>query len=522
MSPQELAEQIAAQIEAYLADLPAAVVVEDGNAIFDFSTARYSVTPEREKCVLQIWSEERNVVRRVLTSDLKNGMLRLSVMRLGQSKPSRLEICAQGDGESPSARRAMRAQFQRQLLRLLEQQFPGWAIGKLASGADLQRSFGPAYIRGSISRGQSHFAVVGVAGNETQATIDSSVSTAVLWLERCRERLAGRGVVEGVMLFAPEGRAEAARLRMAHLNQRAAKWRVFAIDVRGERCHELDTSDHGNIDTRLIHCADNAHVLDQMRSSIERVRGYVPQAEAVVRSAGEISFRLYGLEFARARIEPLPGSFQLGEVIAFGTGSADYALTPLTEPIFRDLTQRLLAARYRRNLTHPLYRMQSERWLESIVKRDVSVLSDQLDPACLYSQVPAFAASDRTMIDLLGITRRGRLAVIELKAAEDIHLPLQGLDYWARVHWLQRRGDFQRNGYFPGREISTQDPLLILAAPSLHVHPETDTLLRYLSPDVEWELLGLDEHWRDGVRVIFRRRREEILRSAATLPNASC
>jgi hypothetical protein len=239
------------------------------------------------------------------------------------------------------------------------------------------------------------------------------------------------------------------------------------------------------------------------------VRGYVPQAEAVVKSSAEISFRLYGLDFARARIEPLPDSFQLGEVISFGLAGAEYALSERTETMFRDLTRRLLAARYRRDLTHPLYRMQSERWLESIVKRDVTVLDDRLDPACLYAQVPAFAASDRAMIDLLGVTRKGRLAVIELKAEEDFHLPLQGLDYWARVRWLHQRGEFQRNGYFPARELTQEDPLLLLAAPSLHVHPETDTLLRYLSPEVEWELLGLDEHWRDGVRVIFRRRREE-------------
>ncbi len=510
MSPQEFAEQIALQIENYLSEAPSAVVVENGNVIFDFSTAHYSVSPERDKCVLQIWSDERNIVRRVVTSDLKNGMLRLSVMRMGQAKPSRLEICALGAGESPSARRAMRAQFQRLLVHALERQLPGWTIDKLASGADLSHSFGPAFIRGTVHRGQSYFAVVGVAGNETQATIDASVSMAVLWLEHCRKRLAGRGVVEGVMAFVPQGRAATARLRMAHLNPAAAKWRLFALDERAEHAEELDTSDIGNIETRLVRCPDTERVLAQLQASIAHVRGYVPQAEAVVRNSSEVCFRLLGLEFASARLVPLPESFKVGEVIVFGAGAAEFTLTPTTESMFRDLTQRLLDARYRRNLTHPLYRMRSERWLESILKRDVSVLDDRLDPSCLYAQVPAFAASDRAMIDLLGVTRRGRLTVVELKAEEDIHLPMQGLDYWARVRWLQRCGDFQRDGYFPGRELSSEDPVLILAAPSLHVHPATDTLLRYLSPEVEWVLLGLDEHWREGVRVIFRRRKQDV------------
>jgi hypothetical protein len=97
---------------------------------------------------------------------------------------------------------------------------------------------------------------------------------------------------------------------------------------------------------------------------------------------------------------------------------------------------------------HPLWRLHPERWLESLVGRGVTTLDERLDPACLYSQVAAFSASDRAMIDVLTITRDGRLAVVELKADEDIHLPLQGLDYWARVAWHHARGEFQRCGYF--------------------------------------------------------------------------
>ena len=65
--------------------------------------------------------------------------------------------------------------------------------------------------------------------------------------------------------------------------------------------------------------------------------------------------------------------------------------------------------------------------------------------------------------------------MIELKADEDIHLPLQGLDYWSRVDWHRSRGEFARFGYFPEHEISAEQPLLILVAPALHVHPATDT-----------------------------------------------
>jgi hypothetical protein len=175
--------------------------------------------------------------------------------------------------------------------------------------------------------------------------------------------------------------------------------------------------------------------------------------------------------------------------------------------LFEDLMKRLRELRGADgDKRHALWRMQPERWLESEVKRDVSLLDARLDPTHVYAQVPAFAASDRGMIDLLARTHEGQLAVIELKADEDIHLPLQGLDYWSRVKWHHEREEFQRFGYFSGKTLSPLAPLLILVAPALHIHPATDTVLRYVSPEVDWELVAIDEHWREEVKVVFRKR----------------
>jgi hypothetical protein len=68
----------------------------------------------------------------------------------------------------------------------------------------------------------------------------------------------------------------------------------------------------------------------------------------------------------------------------------------------------------------------------------------------------------------------------------------------------------QTHGYFPGRELSAQDPILILAAPALHVHTSAATMLRYVTPEVDWRLVGLDERWRDGIRVVFRKESEKL------------
>ncbi len=108
------------------------------------------------------------------------------------------------------------------------------------------------------------------------------------------------------------------------------------------------------------------------------------------------------------------------------------------------------------------------------------------------------------MIDLLGVTRRGRLVVIELKASEDIQLPMQAVDYWLRVRRHQRDGDFERCGYFVGVPLDPRPPLVWLVAPALRFHSATETLLKYLSPEIQVTRIGLNEHWRRGLKVMFR------------------
>jgi hypothetical protein len=100
------------------------------------------------------------------------------------------------------------------------------------------------------------------------------------------------------------------------------------------------------------------------------------------------------------------------------------------------------------------------------------------------------------------------LLVLELKADEDLHLPLQGLDCWLRVRKLQAEGKsiFAKHGYFRGVELSDEPPLLHFVAPSLRIHPSNQEVLRYFSHEVEWSLIALDEHWRERRRVVFRKR----------------
>jgi len=528
-------EMLTRTVEEFLSEAAGAVVLEDGAVTFDLERSKYSISGEHNKCLLHLWSAERNAVRRVLDAEVKHGTLRLAVQRLGQARPTKLEICRERDRRSPSAKRASRASYEQKLRRALERHFPGFVIARLTSGVDLEKSFGPIYARGLIRRGQSAFAVLGVNQQEMQASIDASLTFGILWMEECRNSQVSqkRGdlghpsscFVEGLLLFVPRGTSALVRERMANLNRGAAKWNLFEFDERDGAVVEVDCTDRGNVATRLVHATNEAAARERFAASIARIEEILPNCEVAVLSAAEIGFRWRGLEFARARLgtsfsqfaqqqreveharEAPPDRFQHDQEIVFGVGAEERALEDRNWPLFVQLLGTLREAR------HPygpkrdrLFRMHPERWLESLVVGDASVIDEQLESKSAYSQVPAFSAADRAMIDVLTVTRKGRLAVVELKADEDIHLPLQGLDYWSRVESHRGRGEFPRFGYFAGRELAAEAPLLFLVAPALHVHPATDAILRYMAPEIQWEFVGIDERWREGVRVVFRKR----------------
>ncbi|MGC2019485.1 MAG: hypothetical protein WA654_00355, partial [Candidatus Sulfotelmatobacter sp.] len=406
--------------------------------------------------------------------------------------------------------------------RTLERHFPDFKIARLTTGADLEKSFGPIYTRGLLRQGRTAFALLGVNAHETQASIDAALTFGILWLDVCRRAQAANVLVEGLKMFVPAGTPALVRERMANLHRDAAKWRLFELDERHDALVEIDCADRGNVATRLVHAADDAAARERFKDSIARVQQVLPNCEISVLSAAEIAFRWRGLEFAQARLGGIPGSFRSTEEIVFGVGAEERILDGSNEAAFTELAHCLRDTRHPYGpRQHPLWRLRPERWLESLVAGDVSVVDDRLEPSCRYSQVPAFSGADRAMIDVLATTRAGRLAVVELKADEDIHLPLQGLDYWSRVEWHHSRGEFPRFGYFEGRELSSEKPLLFLVAPALHVHPATDTLLRYLSPEIEWEFVGIDERWREGVKVVFRKRPERNTKRESELLNCA-
>jgi hypothetical protein len=144
----------------------------------------------------------------------------------------------------------------------------------------------------------------------------------------------------------------------------------------------------------------------------------------------------------------------------------------------------------------------SERALEACVRSNLSSIEASLVPGLVHSQVITFAAGDRDLVDLLAISTSSRLAVLELKASEDIHLPLQALDYWMRIRWHAERGELRH--LFPAIPVSNLAPRLLLVAPAMAFHSTNATILRYFSPEIEVERVGLNLDWPRNLKIVMR------------------
>jgi len=138
--------QLAKSIEEYLAEYPAAAVLEDGRVLFDMRMSRYSITESHGRCLLQLWSEERNVVRTVLELQHRAQSLRVMTRRMGAPKPQALELVPSSDRRTPTARDSARRNYQRLLERVLTRVFLGAKVDGF-----LHRHGGKAVLLGRLT-----------------------------------------------------------------------------------------------------------------------------------------------------------------------------------------------------------------------------------------------------------------------------------------------------------------------------------------------------------------------------------
>ena len=128
------ASESVAELTRALAALQAAgsvEVCEDGERLAELAQFQYEVREKGNATFVHLWSEERNLVRRVLrVAEEAAGRLVLEVQRFGKSKPGRLEF---SNAEQKPSGRAMREKFRARFRRLLLTQFPDERVASLTS-----------------------------------------------------------------------------------------------------------------------------------------------------------------------------------------------------------------------------------------------------------------------------------------------------------------------------------------------------------------------------------------------------
>lgn len=478
-----------------------AEVREDGEWLAELDGLRCELRTQGKNSLVHLWSGERSVTRRLLrVREQSDDRIILEVQRFGRARPSRMEFLRT---DSPrSAARITREQFRARFQRILSERFPDAQIDPLTSAPDLQRSFSAWYARGRMREGGRAYALLAIAPGENAAAAEAMLAHGIIWLDWTRSR-ADRLPIEGLRLFVPHGSAKLLRERSMALST-AAKTEIFEYREADWQIQKVDTQDAGNLESWLAPRRDAETLLRAARDAAAQTRSMQQLVNdplgtlriRVLPGAREAAFSFRGLDFA----------WWSKEGIKFGLGDSPRFLSTSKEPQLERLIAKI--EQQRNSLASDTktrnYRAAPERWLESLVLEDCTRIDAFLDPRYLYSQMPAVAAGDRGVLDLLGVTRRGRLVVIELKASEDIQLPMQAVDYWLRVRRHQRDGDFERYGYFSGITLDPKPALVYLVAPALRFHPTIDTLLRYLSAEICVSRVGLNENWRRGLKVMFR------------------
>jgi hypothetical protein len=367
------------------------------------------------------------------------------------------------------------------------------------------RLFGP--------RKREKVLLIGVDEEAGPETFDGIIKVGLAWLASYNRRRPVESWARRLWFILPLGPLDRLQTTLERLSLISAEHLGAQIE-----CYEFDCE---GMRLRSFHPASQIELLNAHPRQLfwpppnrkdvfvtkwrERILALAPK-EIEVRPRhdrlGEF-YAINGLNFARVVGGKRPGAY-------FGVAGAtsEQILDGKSFDQLRLLVNCILVYRQAQTLDrrHPFYRLRAEGWLESLLRRDIGVLDPRLDPRFIYAQVPTWRADERSVLDLLAVDRDGRLVIIEIKAAEDAQLPLQGLDYWLRVDDARRRGEFAWRGLFPGLELADAVPRLYLVTPRLRFHRHFELLARAISPRVEVYRLGLNADWRRYVHVLVRER----------------
>ncbi len=408
-------------------------------------------------------------------------------------------------GEATTETAQSRSEFAQKLATMIEANFAGLSVERAVSKRNDRSHLSGVHARLAIKDRGHIVAGIGVDGHESQSNIDATLGAGIIWfdaLRRKQTKINKRATINRLMIFVPRDRATTIATRLTAVRVAGASISLYEVDEASATINAVAPFDQGDLSDRLRKASLRAEwqLPAEVAAVARGVHRMAPNLIDINRRGSLLSLSIRGLEFARVSINR--------KQIEFGLGQSKERLTESNRSRLENLVAEIAKDRAPGcdDLNSPLFRDQAERWLESMLRRDVQALDASLDPRYAYSQVPAYRGEHRSFIDLLAATREGRLVVIELKVAEDSEFPFQGLDYWLRIEWHRLRNDFERRGYFKDLKLTDDAPLLYLVAPLFRFHATTRLIASSIVERVPVYRVGINEDWRTGVRALLTER----------------
>jgi hypothetical protein len=486
-----------ARIESFLESSRRPAVLDYGENPVALLPGEYTLEVRAGRLWIEFWCGDRSISRRILAVERSApGMLECTVQRFGGKTGQLCFLDLERPQNSYKVLAGTRRHRCEQFRQMLSRQFPGWTIQSLSSAMDLQRSFSPSFPRAHLVRGHQQIAAMLCPDMADEPAL---LTFALIWLAHLSRTWSPR-FPTSLALFLPEQAGTLTAHRLHWLNESELHPMLFRFNEHGS-AGQVDPQDLGNLETRVSPRYVRPQLTVELRRLIERIAqiegvGCCPELE------GAISIRSRGLEFARienGRI--LIGIESKREIPA--------EMASHVEELAAELAQMHAQIRHSRHMTSP--QTFPERWLEQRVRSHLDLIDPTLLAEPVHSQVLTFAAGDRNLIDLLALDMTGWLAVLELKTTEDVHLPIQALDYWMRVRWHAERDELGH--LFPGWALNRKPPRLLLIAPAISFHSSNTTVIRYFSPQIEVERIGIHWEWQDSFKVVLRLRGAELPQS---------
>ena len=401
-----------AGIEEFLRSAREPALLEPGEELMPLVGGNHSLEIRGSRLTFQAWDRTRNWTRRVTAiAEQSAARLEMTVERFARREGQMFLLDLARRSGAELGRRSGRLVFRERFRLFLRRQFPEWTLVEVTGEADLEHSLSPAFPRAYLKHGQHGWAAIACPASSDAAAV---LTFGLIWMAylRTRER---RVNIEGLAVYVPVGEERAAALRLLCLDPKAARFELFTYDHQ-DAMARVDVSDYGNLDTRLEPCRrPPPNAVEAWRSIT-----VLPGVERIPKHDGRISLRVRGIEFAELA----------GADLTFGLSERRPAREHHSAEIAR-LAEELDRARSPGgDPAHPLYRQYPEAWLESMARAEIETLDATLRCDPVYGQVPAFAAGERGVLDLLAVDRSGRLVVIELKASADLHPPLHSLAHY--------------------------------------------------------------------------------------------